>query len=133
MTSSVATENETNPETSYLAIGAAFIPIDGFLGWQGAGMLAVIALPLLALARLVARLLKPDVVRLTAPGFFVLSGVFLLTWNILHKSWWMIGVFGWDFTTAGCWTDWLGTVVGLLLLAAAVRLAFSRPPVEPRL
>ena len=93
-------------------------------------MLAVFVLPMMAVVRLLSLLLKPEIVRMVAPGFFVISGVFLLTWNTLHKSWWMIGIFGWSPSSAGPATDWLLTVVALLCLATAVRLAFSRAPVE---
>lgn len=93
-----------------------------FLGWQAVGMLAVVVIPLLGIVKLAAAARgSVRLYRSAAPVVFVVSWMFLLTWNSLHEAPWMIGVYGWRLTALGPWTEWLLTAIGLGCVAAIVR------------
>lgn len=110
--------------TAAEAISHSFLIVGAFLGWQAAGMLAVIVLPALAVARLAAGIGGGrQVLRFCAPTYFVILTAFLLTWRRADESRWMIGMSGWTFTRFNWWQDWLITFAILLLLALLVRFA----------
>ena len=107
------------------AIRDGFIFVGTFLGWQAVGMLGVLAFPLLLLLKTTAKLSGRRLLKYASPAFFGLCAVFILTWQDLHVSSWMIGIFGWKFTQLIWWQDWLMTAAGLIVTAAVGRYGIT--------
>lgn len=69
---------------------------------------------------------QQQLVRILAPGYFVMLLTFLLCWRWLDDAPWMIGHAGWSFLGFEWWLEWLATLLVMLMSAHAVRIVVSR-------
>ncbi len=100
------------------AVAFAMILTGAFLGWQAVGMLLLLYLPVL----LLARFCTSELVRQQSLlALFLLAMAFLLTWRWLDESRWMIGHDGWSFTDTGWMADWSVTLGVLAAISIALR------------
>lgn len=109
------------------ALCAAVLVTGAFLGWHACGMLTLVIVPLLAVIhRVHPKGTSSAIPRWTAPAYFALVLLFLLTWRQLDKAVWMIGHRGWTFTPFGWHYDWLGTAALLVAFVLLVRYRFHQ-------
>ena len=98
-----------------------FVVAAVFLGWQASGMLAILCLPLILAHKLVPGCCPGFwLQRAIGPAVFVATWIFVLAWETLDSSSWMIGFNGWDFGGHVWPLDWLTTIVVFAVACVAV-------------
>lgn len=98
-----------------------FVIVGSFLGWQGSGMLAVLTLPLLLALKLTPKCCPQLALqKIAGPLLFLMLFAFILGWETLDASRWMIGISGWQLTSLVWWQDWLATVLVIAVFATVL-------------